>query len=290
MKEFDTRLITAPTTSLRMEAIESGDGPLMVMLHGFPEMAESWRHQIKHFSKKGLKTVAPNMRGYGRTERPRGGYDVDTLAYDVAGILDHYGADDAVLVAHDWGGLVAWHFAYLFPNRLKALAILNAPHPVKFSLGLKKNPSQIKKSWYTLAFQLPILPELYLGSRGARAVGRIIQRSAVRKEAFSDDDLLTYSRNMSEPGALKAAIGYYRRALRDSRRLLEFYKDKKITAPTLVIWAQQDIFLGPELAEGLDQYIDAPLKVVPIENCGHWVNQEAPEEVNSAIDKFLEDI
>ncbi len=289
MTEWNIELVTVPTTGLQMELAEAGSGPLMVMLHGFPEMMESWRHQINYFSEKGYKTVAPNMRGYGASGRPRKGYDVDTLADDVAGLFDHYGADKAILVAHDWGGVVAWHFAYRYPGRLEALIILNAPHPVRFDRQLRGNISQLRKSYYVFMFQIPFLPEWFLGRRRARMVGEIIRKTAVRKDAFSDEDIEKYSLNMSTPGALRAGIEYYRRALRDAPKLRKFYKGKKISAPTLVIWAQQDAFLGPELANSLESFFDAPLEISPIHNCGHWVQNEAPEEVNAAIDKFLSD-
>lgn len=287
MVDYKTKMIFSPTTSLRMEVIEAGEGPLMVMLHGFPEMAQSWRRQIEYFSNNGRRVVAPNMRGYGATDRPRNGYDVDTLCYDIAGVLDHYGVDKAVLAGHDWGGVVAWHFAYLFPGRLQSLVILNAPHPVKFERELTTNRSQLLKSWYTLAFQIPFLSEMFLGFNGAKMVGKLINRTAIRKDVFSLESQAAYSKNMNAPGALSAGIAYYRSALRNAIRLRKFYRGKKITTPTLVIWAQNDVFLGPELADGLERYIDAPLEVVPIPNCGHWVNQEAYEEVNAAIEKFI---
>jgi len=287
MPDWDTKLIETPTTSLRMEVLEAGSGPLMVFLHGFPEMASSWRHQLKYFSEKGRQAVAPNMRGYGNTDRPRRGYDVDTLSDDIAGVFDYYRADKAVLVGHDWGGVVAWHFAYRHPDRLKALVILNAPHPVKLEQELRGNLRQLRRSYYMFLFQIPFLPEWFMGQNKARRVGGTIYLSAVRKEAFNSEDLSKYSMNMSTPGALHAGIAYYRQAFRDAMKLRRYYRGRKITAPTLVIWAQQDAFLGPELAQGLEKYIDAPLEVVPIQKCGHWVQQEAPHEVNEAIEKFL---
>ena len=287
MADYNREMVMVPTTSLRMELIEAGNGPLMVFLHGFPEMADSWKNQIKYFSGKGYKVVAPNMRGYGNTERPRSGYDVDTLADDIAGIFDHYGADRAVLAGHDWGGLVAWHFAYRHPDRLKALAILNAPHPIRYEEELRRDRRQRIRSLYVLAFQIPYLPEWYMGLKGARLVSIVIERSTVRKETFTREDLDKYAENMSKPGALRAGLAYYRQAIRDRNKLRTYYKDKKITAPTQVIWAQQDNFLGPALAEGLDRFVDAPLEVVPIDNCGHWVQQEAADEVNEAMYKFL---
>ena len=290
MNNFVVENIYLATTNIRMEVISTGDGPLMIYLHGFPEMAKSLRRQLDYFGQRGWRAAAPNMRGYGGSERPHRGYDVDTLADDILGVLRYYGEKSAVIVGHDWGGVVAWHFAYRYPESTRALVILNAPHPVRLEQVLKSSRRQRFKSLYMLAFQIPDLPEWYLKRFGAKPVADIIHRSAVRKEAFSTEDLKEYSRNMARPGALRAGIEYYREARRGIGRLRKFYRGKKITAPTLVIWAQQDQFLGPELAEDLEQFIDAPLEVVPIERCGHWVQQEAPDEVNEAMEKFLEKI
>lgn len=287
MSKYVEEHIHLSTTGIRMEILSIGKGTLMVCLHGFPEMARSWRRQMDYFGSRGYLVAAPNMRGYGATERPRKGYDLDTLADDISGVIRHYKRKSAIIVGHDWGGVVAWHLAYRAPERVDALIIMNAPHPVRFEEVLRTSRRQRIRSLYMMAFQAPELPEIFLGLNGAKPVAEVIRRSAVRKGAFTDDDLREYSRHMSRKGALRAGIEYYREARRGAFRLRKFYRGKKITSPTLVIWAQQDRFLGPELAEGLEPFMDAPLEVVPIENCGHWVQQEAADEVNEVMEKFL---
>lgn len=287
MGKYVEEYIHLSTTGIRMEILSIGKGPVMLCLHGFPEMAKSWRHQLDYFGQRGFLVAAPNMRGYGATDRPRRGYDVDSLADDIAGVVKYYDRKSAIIVGHDWGGVVAWHFAYRYPGQTRALIIMNAPHPVRFEEVLRTSRRQRIMSLYMMAFQMPELPELYLGFNRARPVAEIMRRSAVRKEAFTDGDLREYSRYMARRGALRAGLEYYREARRGAFRLRKFYRGKKITAPTLVIWAQQDRFLSPELAQGLERFIDAPLEIAPIENCGHWVQQEAAAEVNEAMGNFL---
>lgn len=287
MEEFAKKRIVLPNTRLGMEVIEKGKGPLLVLLHGFPEMAESWRRQISHFSQKGYKVVAPNLRGYGNTDRPAVGYDIDTLADDVAGIFEHYGEKSGVLAGHDWGGVIAWHAALRHPDRIRALVIMNAPHMGRYLKLLGKGSFQWLKSWYVYSFQIPRFPEWVMGRKHASVVGWLIDKTAVNKAAFTKEDIDRYRGNMADPGALWAGLAYYRQLFRRLPFVAKFQSSNTIQAPTLVVWGMRDVYLVPELTQGLDAFCQTPPKVVLLPEFGHWVQQEAPEQVNQAMEDFL---
>ncbi len=210
-------------------------------------------------------------------------YRLDALTADVAGILDWAGADRATLVAHDWGGAVAWRFAMDYAERVKRLAVLNAPHPVAFARELK-NWRQRRRSWYMMAFQVPWLPETLLGLSPSRTARLFFRGTAVRKAAFSDEDLKRFAQALGQPGALRAMIHWYRASFRFPPKK----RVRPIHAPTLLIWGKDDVALGVELTHGLEKWV-TNLTVRYIEHCGHWVQNEAPDEVNAALLDFLRD-
>jgi pimeloyl-ACP methyl ester carboxylesterase len=276
----------ANVNGIRMHYVAQGEGPLVVLLHGFPEFWYSWRHQIPFLAKK-YRVVAPDMRGYNETDKPGAGYDVDTLAEDIVCLIRHLGAEKAIVMAHDWGGGVAYHLAYRNPEVLDKLVIMNAPHPFHLMKALRSSGAQRRKSWYMFFFQLPLIPEASLKANNYYVIKRIFSRSTVRKEAFTGEDIEKYMEAWGKPGALNRGINYYRMAFRKGTGLWRFYQGKKIQAPTLIIWGEKDAFLGMELTRDLEQYSAAPLSIKHIPKCGHWVQQEAPEEVNRYLGEFL---
>ena len=273
----------AIVNGIRLHWVEQGSGPLVVLLHGFPEFWYSWRHQIPALARR-FRVIAPDMRGYNLSEKPPAGYDTDTLADDVLGLIREAGEEHAAVVGHDWGGGVAWAFALRHPAATRRLAILNAPHPLRFLRELRR-PRQLLRSSYMLLFQLPWLPELLLGANRCWAIGRMLRAAAANDTAFDAEDIERYRDAMSRPGALRAALTYYRRLPGQARRLGRLPNEGVVQAPTLVIWGQHDRALGVDLARGLEPWV--PDLTVHVLDCGHWSQQERPEEVNRLLLDFL---
>ena len=285
-----TRVELIQTRGLRFEVtVAGGSGDkLALLLHGFPECAYSWRHQIGALAQLGYRVWAPNLRGYGKSDRPLSiaQYALEELAQDVADLIEASGSRSVALVGHDWGGAVAWTFAAYHPAKLERLVIMNAPHPVLLRRGLR-SLEQLRKSWYMVFFQLPGLPEKLLSLGDFAAIGRAFKGNAVHKERFTDEDLEVFKRNAAEPGALSAMINYYR-ALPRALLLGTGRGLPKIETKTLLIWGEQDIALGKELTYGTDAFV-RDLTVRYIADASHWVQQDRPNAVNAMLAAFLSD-
>ena len=270
------------TNGVKLHYVTQGEGPLLLMLHGFPEFWYSWRHQIPEFAKD-YKVVALDLRGYNESDKPpqQSAYGMSEFIKDVEGVITGLGYDRCVLVGHDWGGMIAWFFAYAHPEMLERLILLNIPHPAKFAQGLR-TPQQILRSSYTLFFQLPVLPELLIQWSDYQALESAFKGMAINKNAFTPADIQAYKDAASRPGALTAMLNYYRNAfpmmLRDDWSVLQ--------VPTLMIWGEEDTALGKELTYGTQAYVrDFQIRYIP--NCSHWVQQEQPQLVNQYIRDFL---
>jgi pimeloyl-ACP methyl ester carboxylesterase len=277
----------AAVNGVRLHYVEAGSGPLVILLHGFPEFWYSWRYQIPALAAAGYRVVAPDMRGYNTSEKPPGvrSYLIDTLADDVAGLIRHLGESTAIVVGHDWGGAVAWYVPMRHPGIVEKLIVLNAPHPGAFARELR-TPGQMRKSWYILFFQLPWLPEALFRARGYAILDRVMRSDPVRRDAFADADIRRYKRALSRPGALTGAINYYRALLRRNPREA-MQEPPTITCPTLLIWGEQDRYLGVPLTEGLERWVPA-IRVERIPEASHWVQIDAPERVNELMLEFLQ--
>ncbi|MCB9477443.1 MAG: alpha/beta hydrolase [Deltaproteobacteria bacterium] len=274
---------------LRFHMVTAGEGPVVLMLHGFPENWFAWRYQIDAVAKAGFKAVAVDMRGYGQTERPRkvSDYHLDKLAADVDALVEAFGGEQIHLVAHDWGGGVAWHYAMHYEQRLASLCVMNCPHPKLFLQQLTSNGKQRRRSWYMAYFQIPWLPEATMKANLDVLFKKTFRGWAYRKEAFPDEVIARFRDPMKEPYAVSAGINYYRANLKNRKIFNDIRSYPHLKVPTLVIWAQKDRALGPELCDGLDQMMDGPYEYVPIPDCSHWVQQEQPEKVNEALIDFL---
>ena len=275
------------TNGIRLHYVTQGEGPLIVLLHGFPEFWYSWRYQIPFLAEHGYTVVAPDLRGYNETDKPRKGYDIPTLLRDIEGLVRGLGQQKACIVGHDWGGVLAWAFAMNYPEITESLIVMNAPHPAAMMREMRTF-KQLRKSWYVFAFQIPWLPEYMLGRNNANKIGRMLRGAALQKSAFPNDVTARYQEAMSKPGAIKAAISYYRQLF---RRLPISFKSYavQIKAPTLLIWGEKDIALGIELSTGLERWVnDIQIKRIP--DSGHWVQQEQPEKVNQYMLDFLQAI
>jgi epoxide hydrolase 4 len=274
------------SNGIRMHYVTQGSGPLIVLLHGFPEFWYSWRHQIPFLAEHGYTVVAPDLRGYNDTDKPRKGYDVPTLLKDIAGLIKGLGQEQAIIVGHDWGGGLAWSFAVYYPHMTSRLIVMNAPHPQAMRRELR-TLKQLRKSWYFFVFQIPWLPEALLLRNRANEIGRILNGAALQKAAFPPDVTARYQQAMSKPGAMTAALNYYRQLF---RRLPApaTRENTHVNAPTLLIWGEQDSALGIELTYDLEPWVDH-IEVKRIPDSGHWVQQEKPDVVNQLILDFLQE-
>ena len=271
---------------VRLHDVKAGpaDGPLVLLLHGFPEFWYGWRRQIPALAEAGFRVWAPDQRGYNLSDKPKGvgRYGIDLLADDVIGLIDASRRERAHLVGHDWGAAVAWWVARLFPERLERLAILNVPHGSVMQRHLRENRAQLRRSWYMFFFQIPAIPELVLRTRDWRA-GLYSLRATSRPGSFSDEDLAKYRRAWSRPGAMTAMINWYRalQKARPSRRA-----SPRVRVPTLMIWGARDIALGREMAQPSIEYCEDG-RLVFLEEATHWVQHDEPEQVNELLVKFL---
>jgi epoxide hydrolase 4 len=269
-----------------------GDGPLIVFLHGFPEFWYSWRHQIPFFAQK-FKVVAPDMRGYGDTDKPKEikEYKIGKLSRDIIELIHSFGNESAIIVGHDWGGIIGWSIAMIAPNVVEKLIVMNAPHPSVFKKNTFRNLAQMQKSWYIFFFLLQKVPEKVLSSNDFKILRHFFESSIKRKDRFTQGDIEEYVSAWRKYGSngLTGGINYYRANL-----VSTFWKSHgestpypKIRKPTLMIWGENDSFLGIEMTENTQKSVEAPFLLKLIPGCGHWVQQEAPDEVNQIMDEFL---
>jgi pimeloyl-ACP methyl ester carboxylesterase len=277
---------------VRLHYAERGSGGrLVILLHGFPEFWYSWRHQLTALGEN-FHVVAPDMRGYNLSDKPARveDYKIDSLVDDVLGLVRHFGEREAAIVGHDWGAGVAWAVAQRYPEYVWKLVAMQVP-PMK---AWRDNMSlrQALSSWYMLFFQLPRLPEWLMSAKDYAFVERIFKKTVARKGAFTDTDIAIYKKALDEPGALTAAINYYRANvfsmfMKRRRRVDEELSDGRIRVPTLFIYGEKDHAVMPETVRNLKAYIDAPYREVRIGTSAHWVQNEAVSEVNAALQSFL---
>ncbi|WP_017327268.1 alpha/beta fold hydrolase [Synechococcus sp. PCC 7336] len=275
------------TNGIRLHYVTQGEGDLVVLLHGFPEFWYSWRHQIPALACS-FRVVVPDLRGYNDSDKPDSGYDIETLTADVRGLVEGLGEKTAMVVAHDWGGAIAWHWAEQFPEQVRKLVVLNSPHPACFRRELLSNVDQLRRSWYMLLMQLPLLPEWLLQSNLGNAVRQIFRETAIRKGAFSKADLEVYRMALSKPKVLTSAMNYYRQMFH-WRTLQNWLLNpiRQIQAPTLLIWGEEDFALSRKLTENMESFFTRKLQLEIIRDCGHWAQQEAPQTVNRLLLEFL---
>ncbi|MBV1700279.1 MAG: alpha/beta hydrolase [Hyphomicrobiales bacterium] len=279
-----------------LSAGEKGTRPLMVFLHGFPEYSGAWAGQMAAFSPNYF-TVALDLRGFNLSDKPKkvSDYRIDALMGDVSGLIEHLGYSDCVLVAHDWGGAIAWAFATHFKSMVRRLVIINAPHAVPFARALAQDPAQQAASQYMLALRRPDAAERLLAQDCVR-LQAMFKHPVSGKSGLSETEMATYVAIWQQPGAMDAMLNYYRAtpllppvpgAPDPSGLKLEAAKFR-VEMPTLVIWGMQDTALLPVLLEGLQECV-ADLRVVQAPSASHWVVHEAPELVTGAIRDFLGD-
>jgi len=270
---------------VRLHYVEAGSGPLVLLLHGFPEFWYAWRHQIPALATAGFHVIAPDLRGYNLSSKPPGvdAYRMEAILGDVIGLMQQAGEERAVVVGHDWGGIIAWHLAIHHPQFVEKLIILNAPHPAAYWRELR-SWRQLLKSWYVFFFQMPGLSEQVLGAGDFDLVSRLLRRQPVHREAFTPEDIRRYKQALARPGALTAALNYYR-ALRHPEYRGR-HEDAPVHVPTLLLWGERDAYMSPRLTENLNVWVPN-LCVVRFPDVSHWVQNDAPERVNRLMIDFL---
>jgi pimeloyl-ACP methyl ester carboxylesterase len=281
----------AQVGDVRLHYAESGDGarPLVVLLHGFPECWYSWRHQLAALGEQ-FHVVAPDLRGYNLSDKPEevGDYRLTRLVDDVLGLIRHFGRQEAALVGHDWGAGVAWAVAREHPPSVSRLVALQVP-PFRawrdnFSLR------QLARSWYMLFFQLPRLPEWWIGSNDFARLAKMFYATS-RRGTFTDSDIAVYKEALSrrsasgETTSLTAAINYYRANV--FGMMADSGSWTPVRVPTLFVYGERDQFVVPETVRDVGRYVVAPYSEVRLARAGHWVQQEYPNEVNAALAGFL---
>ena len=278
---------TVEANGIRLHAASCGDGPLMLFLHGFPEYWAMWRPMLEHFGARGYCAVAPDLRGYNLSDKPPAvdAYKAKHLMADVLALAAHYTKDKFVLVAHDWGGAVAWGVAIAYPQRLAKLVMVNSPHPYLFWRELCNNPAQQRASEYMRFFRLPKAERVLSENGYARLLGSFSDLDEGARQALIEA--------WSQPGALTGGLNYYRASPMyppsaedpGAKKLQLKPEDFVVKVPTLVIWGERDTALLPGCLEGLEQVVPG-VRVVRVPDATHWVARERTAVVIREIEAF----
>jgi pimeloyl-ACP methyl ester carboxylesterase len=277
----------------RFHVAESGDGPLILLLHGFPEFWWTWRGQLSSLSAAGYRVAAADLRGYGGSDKPPRGYDLVTAASDAAGLIRSLGEANAVVVGHDWGGLIAWTMSAYFPKVVRRLAVVSVPHPLRLRGAVLFDPlGQGRSSGYALGFQLPLLPERQLLRDSAQRVGRMLASWSGPGWPDSATEW-RYRDAMRVPSVAHSALEYHRWFLRsrfrpDGLRYIKAMK-RPIQAPTLHLHGSVDGCVLPRAARGSGMYVDAPYRWRLIDGAGHFPHEEVPDRFDTELLSWLAD-
>ena len=292
----------------RFHVASNGDGPLVLLLHGFPEFWWTWREQLVSLAAAGYRAVAADLRGYGGSDKPPRGYDLITAAADAAGLIRALGEANAIVVGHDWGGLTAWTLAAYFPKSVRRLAVVSMPHPLQLRTALPASPLRISRSLrglsktpvsgsakhggYPLAFQLPMFPERQLVRDGAALVASILSSWAA--PGWPDPETArVYQRAMRIPPVAHTSLEYQRWFVRSAFRPdgLRYARQMRspIAAPTLHLHGALDPCVPAQTARGAGRYVEAPYRWKVIEGAGHYPHEERPELFDAELLGWLTD-
>ena len=269
-EEFE--LLTLESNGIRLRAAVEGEGPLVVMVHGWPELWYSWRHQIKAIASAGYRVVAPDMRGYGGSDKPTDleAYDMVNLMGDILGIIDSFGQEKAILIGHDWGSAVGWYLASKNSDQILTWTALSVPHLDSFLKAIKEDEEQKKKSQYISLFRKPILPELYFKIFGYKYLKNIWSESL-------DNEKKLYLEVFKQKNALKATLNWYRANFNNENQEIG-----DIYIPTLIIYGKNDMAVGEKSVDGSEKYLMGNYKIEKLDS-GHWLIQESFDLVSEMI-------
>ncbi|MEC2070958.1 alpha/beta fold hydrolase [Alkalihalophilus marmarensis] len=281
MEKVDFVIIETNGIKLHTAVAGPEDGPLVILLHGFPEFWYGWRNQVEPLVQAGYRVVIPDQRGYNLSEKPLEikEYTIDHLRDDITGIIDYLGYEKANIIGHDWGGIVAWHLTSTKPEYVEKLTVINSPHPAVFKSTIFKNPMQLLRSMYMMLFQIPKLPETLLSQSDYDSVKKVLRQTSL-PDTFTDKDLSVYVNAWQQPNALTTMLNWYRAMTRTP-----LVKPSIIQIPVQVLWGQKDAFLSSQLAKDSAALCD-DAELIMIDGT-HWVHLEKSELVNSMIGKFL---
>lgn len=278
---------TIRTNGIDIHAVTAGpvDGSPVLLLHGFPEFWYGWRHQIPSLVEAGYRVIAPDQRGYNRSDKPRGidQYTIDQPMFDALGILDHYGYDTANFVGHDWGAGVVWQLLLRHPERVNRAVTVNVPHPEVYREYFTRSPCQLLRSWYIFFFQLPRLPEWLCRIGDWRGL-RWFTDTSNREDTFTESTLDRYREAWSRRDAVTGMINWYRAMIQES---IEQPTSQMAGPPALLIWGPQDPYMDRAMARPSIDYCSTG-HLERIEDGTHWVHHELPDRVNAALLDFLE--
>jgi len=262
---------------LHFAVVDEGAGQPVVLLHGFPDSADLWRNQVPALVDAGLRVIAPDLRGFGQSDAPDDidSYGIPNLLGDVAGIMDGLGVDKAHVVGHDWGAALAWAFASFLPDRVERLSVLSVGHPAAFA---DRTMEQYQKSWYMLLFQFRGVAEEFLRADDWRRF---------REFSGGAADLERYVSDLSRPGRLEAGLAWYRANLPPESLIAPPLPFPPIPAPTMGIWSTDDIALTEDQMVRSKDHVSGPWRYERVEDAGHWMQLDRPDEVNALLIDFL---
>jgi len=279
------------TNGIRMHYVEQGEGFPVLLLHGFPELWYSWRYQIPELANAGFHAIAPDLRGYGETDKPEGieSYDIHHLIGDLVGLLDALELERAVIVGHDWGGIITWQMALICPERVERVISLNTPFqlhgPVRPTEAFSQTPDG--RFNYIIYFQQPGQAEADIEPNIEAFLETTMRRLATEESFITEETLKVFS-NAFHKGGLTGPINYYRNFDRNWETTAHL-TGRKVTMPALMICAENDSILTPQMTNGMERHVPN-LTTRLVKNCGHWTQQERPDEVNRLIIEFLHDL
>lgn len=272
---MQTQQIEAGGFSFTADVAGPADGVPVLMLHGFPQSRHTWRRQIAILSAAGYRCIAPDQRGYSAGARPVGTahYQLPNIVGDALAIMDAVGAERFHLIGHDWGGQIAWSTAIAAPARVRSLSVLSRPHPAAFAEAWAHDPDQPARSGHHKTL---LLPETVAALRenGLEAL-----RMMFRTQHVPDADAAQYVHTLVQPGALEAAIEWYRAAAQSLRSA----GVAPARVPTLFVWGEEDATVGRYAAEATRRFVDAPYRFVPIAKAGHFLTDQVPDQVNAVL-------
>jgi pimeloyl-ACP methyl ester carboxylesterase len=261
---------------VELEVLDEGDGPAVLLVHGFPDSSHLWRHQVPALTGAGLRVVAPDMRGFGASDRPErvDDYRLSRAVADLVAVLDQLGIERARVVGHDWGAGAAWVLAALYPTRIERLVAMSVGHPA----ASRRTIADREKAWYMLLFQFEGIAEELL-SRDDWALFREWLRGAADVERYVTD--------LARPGALTAGLSWYRANVHPSRELEQRRELPPVEAPTLGLWSTGDAYLNEEPMTRSAEHVSGPWRYERIAGAGHWMQLDAPERVSRLLVEFL---
>jgi pimeloyl-ACP methyl ester carboxylesterase len=276
------------TNGIKLHTVQTGSksGPPVILLHGFPEFWYGWRKQIPALADAGCRVIVPDQRGYNLSDKPEGieNYDVFTLVNDVVGLIKALDYEKVNLVGHDWGAVIAWALAITHPEKLHKLTIMNVPHPAVMSRFLRRDPDQMRRSWYVGFFQIPWLPERILSANNFRRMVRAVQGTA-KKNSFTNEDMERYKEAWSQPDAMTAMLNPYRAIVQHPQKMPE---NSRVKVRTLMMWGMKDFALSHRMARPSMDYCDEG-NLILFPEATHWVHLDAAGEVNHYLLDFLLD-